>query len=280
MAGKKHQNYKAVTYSQTQEMDVEKPYTDTAEKWALDYLAEYYGSVDETHCFALKSLHRFYNTYQPPVGGAKVLDFGGGPALSHLISAAPKCKEVVFAEFADDCREQINLWLKKDPSAFDWRPFFSYVVCTLEGGTEKDMEEREETLRSIFKAVIPCDVFKPQPLEDTGPYDVIFCGFCLEYVCPSKDSYRESVAKLARLLKPGGTLFMRVGENSQSFTHRGKMVKSLPVSRQLTCESLESAGLSLVTMDILPPEAMPVFIIELVPGITSEFCVAATKRET
>lgn len=244
----------------------------TAEKWAVDYLAEYYGSVGETHCFALKSLHRFYNTYQPPVGGAKVLDFGGGPALFHLISAAPKCKEVVFAEFADDCREHVNLWLKKDPSAFDWRPFFSYIVCTLEGGTEKDMEEREEVLRSILKAVIPCDIFKPQLLEDTGPYDIIFCGLCLEYVCPSNDSYRESVAKLACLLKPGGTFLMRVDENSQPI-----MVRS--VSRQLTWESLESAGLSLITMDILPGEAMPAFIKELVPGITSEFCVAATKSK-
>lgn len=261
-------------------MEVDQAYTDTAEKWALDYLSEYYGTVGETHCFALKSLHRFYSTYQPPAGGAKVLDFGGGPALSHLISAAPKCKEVVFAEFADDCREHINLWLKRDPAAFDWRPFFSYVVDTLEGGTEKDIVDREEMLRSILKSVTPCDIFKPQPLEDPGPYDIIFSGLCLEYICPSYDSYRESVAKLARLLKPGGTLLMRSGENSQSFTHLGKMMRSIPISRQFACDCLESAGLSLTTLDVLPLEAMPAMIIELVPGTTGEFCVAATKRAT
>lgn len=47
---------------------MDQAYTDTAEKWALDYLSEYYGTVGETHCFALKSrlhVHRsIYSTYQ------------------------------------------------------------------------------------------------------------------------------------------------------------------------------------------------------------------------
>ena len=258
-------------------MDVEKPYKDSAEKWALDYLYEYYGTVGDTHRFALKSLHKFYNTYQPPASGAKVLDFGGGPALSHLISASLKCKEIVFAEFADDCREQVNLWLKKEPSAYDWRPFFSYVVSTLEGGTERDVKEREELLRSHVKSVIPCDVFKSPPLEDSGPYDIIFSGLCLEYVCPSKDSYKESVARLAHILKQGGTLIIRAGENSTSFTHCGQLVKSIPISKEFACESLQSAGLSVVDMDYLTLEEMPAEIVELVPGLTGEYVVTATK---
>lgn len=73
---------------------------------------------------------------------------------------------------------------------------------------------------------------------------------------------------------------MRVGENSESFTHLGKMMKSIPVSRELACESLESAGLSLTTLDILPLEEMPAMIIELVPGTTGEFCIVAKKRAT
>lgn len=176
---------------------MEKAYTDTAEKWALYYLYEYYRTVGETYCCAL-SLYRFYNMYQPPAGGAKVLVFGSGPALSHFISTAPKCKETVLAEFADDCHELINLWLKDDPSAFDWQPFFSYVMCTLEGGTERDIKEREELLRSFLKAVIPCDIFESQPLEDSGPFDIIFSGLCLEYMCAQAKTVTKKL--LHRLL--------------------------------------------------------------------------------
>ena len=269
--------FKGVYIEKTHEMEVEKFYSDTAEQWVLYYLSVAYGSV-KFHDFALQSLHRFYNTYQPPAGGAKVLNFGGGPVVCHLISAAPKCKEVVFAEFTDDCREQVNLWLKKDPSAFDWRPFFSYVVRTLEGGTEKDIVEREETLRSILKSVIPCDIFKPQPLDDIGPYDIIFTSYCLDSVCPSNDSYRESVSKLARLLKPGGTFLMHGAENCHYFKLDGKKVKTNPVSRELTCKSLESAGLSLITMDTLPIASVSAEMKKVTDGADSILCVAATKR--
>ena len=77
-----------------------------------------------------------------------MLEFGRGPSISNLISAAPKCKEIVFGEFREDNREHVKLWLKKDPSAFNWEPFFNYVVCTLEGGTATDALKWKETLQS------------------------------------------------------------------------------------------------------------------------------------
>ena len=263
-------------------MEFKKIYADEAaadKKWALNYLSKNYGCV-EVHTFSLRFLHRFYSTYQPPTGGAKMLNFAGGPVVCHLISAAPKCKEVVLADFTADCREQVDLWLKKDPSAFDWRPYFSYVVRTLEGGTEKDIEEREETLRSILKSVIPCDIFKPQPLDDIGPYDIIFTSFCLESLCPSNDSYRESVAKLAHLLKPGGSLLIQGAENHCSLVHNDMKVKVNPVSRELTCKSLESAGLTFITMDILPIASASAEVKEIAGDTENLLIVAATKQTT
>ena len=97
-------------------MELEKAYTG---KCILDYMSEYYLEIEETHGFGLMSLHKFYNTYQPPASGA-TFNYWLGPVLCDLISTSPKCKEIVFAEFADDCREQVNLWLKKNPSAYDW----------------------------------------------------------------------------------------------------------------------------------------------------------------
>ena len=55
--------------------------------------------------FQLNFLDRFFKPYQPPAGGAKLLEFGGGAVVSYLISAAQKCKEIVFGEFRVDNRE-------------------------------------------------------------------------------------------------------------------------------------------------------------------------------
>ena len=241
------------------------------------YLSAVYDEVDVYHEFTLKNLHNFYQTYQPPVGGAKLLEFGGGPTVSNLISAAPKCREIVFSEFREDNRQQVNLWLKKDPSAFNWQPFFSHVVCTLEGGTETDVHKRKETLRNAIKAVVPCDIFQPQPVEDKGPYDIVTTCLCLEHVCSTPEDYREGAAKLASLVKPGGTLLMQGDENAHSWTFANITLKANPISRKFLRETLESVGFSNITIEILPRDKLPEDVLESVSGITSSFFVTATK---
>lgn len=252
-------------------------YQEGSEFWS-NYLPVNYNKVDDYHRFALKCLHQFFKTYQPPAGGAKALEFGGGAVVSNLISAAPKCKEIVYSEFRDDNRDWMNLWLKKDPSAFNWQPFFTYIVCTLEGGTEKDIEERKELVRNAVKAVVPCDIFQSQPVEDKGPYDIVSTALCLEYVCMTDEEHREAIAKLAQLVKPGGTLLMIADENVQSWVLAGKKVKALPISRECLIESLESAGLNHITMDFLPREQLPADVLESVPDITSVMYTVATKQ--
>ena len=95
-------------------------------------------------------------------------------------------------------------WLRKDPSAFNWQEFFSYVVYTLEGGTEKAMDERKELVQNVVKAVVPCDILQSEPLKDKGPYDIVSVSLCLKGVCRTNEEFREDFSKLACLVKPGG----------------------------------------------------------------------------
>ena len=252
-------------------------YTGLPSEFWMKYLSQVYNEVDAYHNFTLKHLHSFYQTYQPPVDGAKVLEFGGGPVLSNLISAAPRCKEIVFGEFREDNREHVNLWLKKDPSASNWEPFFTHVVCTLEGGTYTDVQERKEILRNTIKTVVPCDIFQPEPVADKGPYDIVTSCLCLEYVCQSTEDYKEGVAKLARLLKPGGTLLMQSDENVDAWTFADVKMQTHPISREVLREALESAGFSHITIDTLPHESLPADVLEAVSNITSTVFVTATK---
>ena len=247
-----------------------------SEVWS-SYLPKYYSEIDGHHEFYLTCLHRFFKSYQPPVGGAKLLEFGGGAVLTNLISAAPKCKEIVFGEFEEDNRDAVSLWLSKDPSAFNWQLFFSYVVGTLEGGTEENIEERKELLRKKVKAVVPFDIFQANPLEDKGPYDIVTSSLCLEYIGLTKEQYRKSVAKVAHLLKPGGIVVMEVHEGVYSWAFAGKTIDQNPTSRELLREALESAGLSQIKMEIQPLESLQAKELDNVPGLTSLMFVVATK---
>ena len=247
-----------------------------SEFWS-GYLSLYYSNIDEYHKFQLSSFHRFFKSYQPPAGGAKLLEFGGGAVLSNLISAAPKCKEIVFGEFEEDNRDAVNLWLSKDPSAFNWQLFFSYVVGTLEGGTEENIEERKELLRKTVKAVVPFDIFQADPSEDKGPYDIVTSALCLESICFTKEQYMESVAKMAHLLKPGGVVAMEVFEGVNSWVIAGRTIDRNPISRELLREALESAGLSQIKMEIQPCESLQAKELDTIPGLTSLMFVVATK---
>ena len=247
-----------------------------ADIWS-SYLLWYYSEIDEYHDFSLKCLHQFFKSYQPPPGGARLLEFGGGAVVSNLISAAPKCKEIVFGEFREDNRESINQWLRKDPLAFNWHQFFSYVVGTLEGETEENIEERKELLRNTVKAVVPFDIFQAHPLENEGPYDIVTSALCLEYLGLSKKQYVESIAKMAQLVKSGGIFLIQAHENVHSWVTDYETMEQNPISREVVREALELAGFSQIRMEFLPREALSEQNLEILPGLTSLMFIVATK---
>ena len=80
---------------------------------------------------------------------------------------------------------------------------------------------------------------------------------CLEYVCQNIEDDREGLAKLARLLKPGGTLLMQSDENVDAWIFAGMMIQTHPIS--------------------LPYDSLPADVLETVSNITSTVFVTATK---
>ena len=78
-------------------------------KYWSEYLLCDYKTITDYQEFYLKNFDQFFMSYQPPAGGAKLLKFGGGSAVCQLISAAPKCKEIVYSEFIEGNCEVVNL---------------------------------------------------------------------------------------------------------------------------------------------------------------------------
>ena len=229
-----------------------------------DYLEDDYEEVDAFHRHSLKLLHEFYKSYGSPPAGLKVLEFGTGPVIMYEISASLYASEIVLSAYTEDNREALQEWLDRDPEAQDWSPFFEGVVRELEGKSKEEVAMREEKLRQVVKAIIPCDIHKNPPIEPAhhGPYDVVFTSQCLECACASLEELSQAVSKLAKLVKPGGklvmvamegtgdTFFYMVGdERFVAFSIREEALKTILKQNgfcdiTVECQSRDSPGIS------------------------------------
>ena len=207
------------------------------------------GSEDEEGAqeFFLVCLHAFYKRYNSKWDkhSARILEFGGGCAISRLISAVLYSKEIIFAAYLENERREVELWRENKDGAHDWSPFFKYIVNELEGGevSHCGWKEREQLLRRTMKAIIPCDITKEYPLgvqEET--FEIISTHLCLECASKSYIEYKAAVKKLAGLLKLGGFMTMSVVERETYYTVGQDKWYCLYLTLSQVTEALEEAG--------------------------------------
>ena len=248
-----------------------------------DYLGFDYETVsDPFHRHSLKLLHEFYKSYGLPPAGLKVLEFGTGPVIIYEISASLYASEIVLSEYTEKNRELLQMWLDRGPDAPDWSPFFECVVQELEGKSREEVAMREEKLRQVVKAVIPCDIHKDTPIEPAyhGPYDVVFTCQCLECACTSLEEFSGAVSKLAKFVKPGGKLVIVTMEGAgDTFFYMVGDEKFVGVSiREETVTAiLQQAGFHDITVTHQPRDAPGMADPPEYSNWQTKFFVIATK---
>ena len=212
------------------------------------------------HDFAVKNLHNFFQkkSLSSSTSEFKVLDFGCGPVIANVISAARVATEVVLAEYTEEGRSALRMWLEEDPNAFNWSPYFKYVVQTLEGCTAEAAEERKKRLRSIVKGVVHCDVTQQGPpieIGYQGPYDVVISCFCITNACKTTDDFLKAVDKLATLVKSNGYLLLCSVESketgAENYTIGNKTYSALAVDCTFTQSALRNY-FNEITVEFLP----------------------------
>ena len=167
------------------------------------------------------------------------LDYGIGPNLSALISAAIHSSEMILADYAETNLKYLQQWVDNIPTGFDWTPYFEYVVRYLERKQEEDaVKERMELVRSTIKAIVPGDLTKDIVIKSgyEGPYDVVHLALTLNVTAKSVEDYKAQVKKVASLVKPGGKLILLEPERHMSqyyfYPHTGHSWKYLSISSQ------------------------------------------------
>ena len=170
------------------------------------YLNEYYGDLGDENLALLRFL---VDTYRDLPPGGTLLDFGGGPTIYPLISAADKVREIHFADYLEANLAEVRRWLLGDAEAFDWHPFIrtALEMETSTAATEEQVERRAEQIRERVTRLIRCDASRTPPIPWLHRlYDVVLTNFCAESATSDRSEWREYMANIASVLKPGGWL--------------------------------------------------------------------------
>lgn len=207
--------------------------------------------------FPLQCYHEFFELSE--MKGKKnltFLDYGCGPTLQPVISAAPHiCNggSIVLADYTAANRTYLQKWIENDHDtieAFDWNPFCDYVVRYLERNKDVNaVQDRVQLVRQLIKAIVPCDITQDSSVIKSGyegPYDVVHCRLTLCVTAKSPDEYKTQLKRLGQLVKPGGRLMFleaeRKMDSKYKYPHAGHSWEYIGVSREFVAEAMQEAG--------------------------------------
>ncbi|XP_036693006.1 phenylethanolamine N-methyltransferase isoform X2 [Balaenoptera musculus] len=177
---------------------------------------------------------------QGEVSGRTLIDIGSGPTIYQLLSACAHFDDITMTDFLEVNRQELGLWLRDEPGAFDWS-VYSRHVCLIEGKGES-CQEKECQLRARVKRILPIDVHQPQPLGAGSlaplPADALVSAFCLEAVSPDLASFQRALDHITTLLRPGGHLLL-IGALEESWYLAGEArLAVVPVREEEVREAL------------------------------------------
>jgi hypothetical protein len=92
------------------------------------YLREYYSHLGNENRALLHFLDEAYARIFTEMSAARMLEFGGGPTIYQLISAAKYAVSIDFSEYLDANLNEVQLWLRDAHGQFFWDSFIRYVL--------------------------------------------------------------------------------------------------------------------------------------------------------
>lgn len=197
-----------------------------------EYLKEYYSKVGLENSSLLEFFAKVYK--EDVVSDSTMLEFGGGPTVYPLISAAPKVGAIHFSDYLEENLKEVRLWKNRGKKAFNWDTFLKKVLA-LEGIkkiSHTDIKERENLMRRKIKKITHCDAFNKDPMgkEYRNYYDVINTNFVTESITSSKKTWEKLVSNICSMLKKDGVLVMTAIKGAKYYRIGDKRFPAVPVT--------------------------------------------------
>lgn len=218
--------------------------------------------INQFRDMRLQIIHKLFSSISDNIKETsefKVLDYGSGPVIAFVISAAGKdyVSEIVLAEYTLSNREALQNWIEKDSLAFDWQSYIKYVVQDLEKKPVSEVDLRKKQLRSLL-TVVSCDITANHPIEKgfEGPYNVVLTSLAIGSACHSEAEFINSIEKVSELVKPGGILYMfsKLAQKSQPMYYElgGENFYYYAVTKEVVLLSLKQSGFVDIQLTSIP----------------------------
>ncbi|MCA9912706.1 MAG: methyltransferase domain-containing protein [Anaerolineae bacterium] len=220
----------------------------------LDYLKTYYTVIGSEGDGMLRFLAE---TFSALPANLRVLEYGGGPTIIGMISAATRAASMDFCDYVDSNRALVQRWLSGDEQDFDWNPFLARALEFegIEAPTNEQVGERAALMRRVVHNVLPGDIYAMPPAPVEGRYDVVMSHFCLDAVTREKAQWQENIRNLCTLLQPGGTLILSSLREAH-FPEEGKRAfPNVYLQEEDVRETLESVGFPAESIRIVSADA-------------------------
>lgn len=203
------------------------------------YLADYYAIVEPDEQRTIAFLVEAAGELRPD---QNVLVFGVGPTLHHVFPFALKARSIDLCDVLPANLAEVRRWLDAAPGAHDWRPFIRWALAC-EGGlalgqvTEKAIATCEEMTRARVARLLPADLREVSPLgsapdAEASAYDVVVSAFCADSATDNLATWEVYVGRIAKLVRPGGTLVLAALRRSRSYRVGGRLFPSANVDEE------------------------------------------------
>lgn len=206
------------------------------------YLREYYADLGSENLALLRFLDEVFRTL--PAGGT-LLDFGGGPTIYPLVSAARNAREIHFSDYLEANLAEVRRWLSSDRDAFDWQPFVAETLRLELGRSPSPAEiaERERLIRERVTRVIHCDASRSPSIGDGDrSYDVVLTNFCAESATADRWQWQAFITNIAALVSPGGHIILSSLAGATSYAVGPVAFPAVSLSEDDVVEILEECG--------------------------------------
>ena len=241
---------------------------------ARQYLEDYFLDLNPEY----EQLYRFWvwsTTYLRP--GAIALEVGVGPTLYSSFPLAKVCREIHLANYVTNSFLETRKWLDNQTDAFDWTSHIDLVLQTEaaiyhdELSQQTTVCQRATATRKVIRQLLKCDMRQSNPLHILGlpqhgsleAYDVVTAHYCTETASSTAQEWREAIANLLTLVKPGGYFFLSACRNLKPFRQDAERdpVQSAPnIDAALVTQTLADLDMDMATLwmeDIPAPPGRP-----------------------
>lgn len=247
--------------------------------FAKRYLATYFRGIDADE----RAITEFLvDEYAKLAGASSMLDIGCGPGVQHVLPAVPYVDRIDMADFLPDNLDELRKWRLRDANAHDWR-HFTKLILELEQvvATPAAIEEREERLREKLRLIERADVLRELPLGEPRQYPAVGFFYCAEAAVRTKDEWARIMARIARMVEPGGHLMMASLRGAHYYT----VDQSDGHSEVIPCACVDENDFHALLPQLdFDPQQTKVEIVDTSSmadhGIDTILLVSATKKGT